>query len=133
MEIIEFVNSKEEILNNIETLESYLNPFGYKDKRMFALDLIKNGICFVAYKKDDVIKFAPSRFLGYLDNDMTKHDANEYKDGRETTPIISDILGSEPTEDSEMEAAYQAYCSKLFITVGKKGAFGRKRKFWRMF
>lgn len=133
MEYVEFVKTKEEILDNIKTLNDYLNPYGYLDKRRFALDLIKNGICFVAYKDGDIIKFAPSRFLGYLNNDMAKHEANDYKDGRETNPIISDILRSEPSEDPEMEVAYQAYCSKLYMSVGKNGSFGRKRKFWRMF
>lgn len=133
MSQLELVRTKEDILKNIETLESYLNPFGYKDKRLFALDLIRKGICFIAYKHGEDIKFVPSRFVGYVNNDMTKHMDNDEKDGRETTPAISKILNTNPNEDAELEIAYQNYCKKLFITVGKKGSFGAKRKYWKMF
>lgn len=130
---IELVYSEYQIWENIETLELYLNPYGYMDKRNFALDLIKNGVCFIAYKEGDEIKFAPSRFVGYVNNDMLKHENNEYKDGRETTKAISDILGAKPIEDVELEEEYQKFCENNSVIVGKKGAFGVKRKYWRMF
>jgi len=64
---------------------------------------------------------------------MYIHLSNDCKDGRETNPVISEILGEMPKEDAETEIAFQTYCSKLGIIVGSKGAFGRKRKFWKMF
>lgn len=81
----------------------------------------------------DEIRFAPNRFVGYADNSMEKHENNVFKDGRDTNDVITRILGSAPIEDAEMESAYLKYCSKLFITPRAKGAFGAKRKYWRMF
>lgn len=133
MEYIEFVGSKEDILENIETIESYLNPYGYKDKRVYAVNLIKSGTCYIAYKVGEEIRFVPSRFVGYAENTMEKHEKNDIKDGRDTNDEITRILGCAPVEDAEMEAAYLKYCSKLFITPRAKGAFGAKRKYWRMF
>lgn len=127
------VETVEDIKENINTLEKYLNPFGYKDKRQFALDLIKRGTCFIAYKTGSDIKFIPSRFVGYANNDMRKHEENYWKDGRETNDVIDEILGTSCQEDPELEAAYRKYCKTLFITPNVKGSFGCARKYWRMF
>lgn len=128
----EFVKSQEDIQKNIETIEAYLNPYGYKDKQIFAANLIKNGTCFIAYKVSEEIRFAPSRFVGYAENSMEKHESNDYKDGRDTNEVINRVLGFAPIEDAELEADYLKYCNKLFITPRAKGAFGAKRKYWRM-
>lgn len=132
MEYIEFVDSKWDIIKNIKTIEKYLD--GNDAQKEYALKLIKGGTCFVAYKeRDDEIRFAPSKFLGYLNNTMQIHESNDAKDGRDTNREINRILGYAPKEDLEMEAAYLKYCNKLFITPRAKGAFGAKRKYWRLF
>lgn len=128
LDCVELVYSESQLWKNIETIELYLNPYGYIDKRLFALDLIKNGVCLIAYKEGDEIKFAPSRFVGYVDNDMLKHESNVYKDGRETSKAISDILGTKAQEDIVLEEAYKNFCQKNSLTVGE-----RKRKYWKMF
>lgn len=133
--IMEFhlIYYKDHLLKNIRTLELYLYHSGDTNKKSFALNLIKKGICFVAYKKDGEIRFAPSRFIGYLNNDMEMHEENENKNGCDTNPAINEILGFSPIKDIEMENAYLDYCKKLCIKFGDKGSFGRERKFWRMF
>ncbi len=54
---------------------------------------------------------------------------NKYKDGKETNPAISNILGNKPVYDTEIEIQYQKYCEQIrFYSMGK-GSLGVQRKF----
>ena len=119
-----YIQSLQDLHTNMETLDHYL------DKKVepfydFARNLIKNGICFVAVQTDHGYHFYPSRFLGYARNNMNAHLNNAEKDGRETNPVISNLLNQKPLEHAELESIYQKYCGKLGFQ-----ASSRKRKFW---
>ena len=75
---MELINSKDELIKNIETLEYYINE-GKDLEVIDAKSLIKRGTCFVVYKIDSELHFAPSRFIGYRDNNLDKHLASEKK------------------------------------------------------
>jgi len=77
-----------------------------------------------------IYKFYPSRFLGYVDNNMDAHVNNDDKDGRKTNPKISVILGTKPVFNLELEEAYVRYCEQLGFKANKKGSFGVERKYW---
>ena len=117
-----------QLKENISTLENYLN--GKTDPEYsYAMDLIKRGTCFVAVKQgDEKYHFYPSRFIGYEKNTMNKHMNNLYKDGKETNPAISEIIGYKPSENKELEAEYKKYCDRLNFVARDKGAFGVARK-----
>jgi len=124
---MELVKDKNELLNNIYTLDSYqVGTTEYE----FYLDLVKRGVCFVVVKCNGSYKFYPSRFLGYRGNTYNNHLNNEYKDGKETNPIITKILGCAPSYDLNLEREYKEYCEKLGFKPWEKGAFGVQRKFW---
>ncbi|MCB1660680.1 MAG: HNH endonuclease, partial [Pseudomonadales bacterium] len=74
--------------------------------------------------------FAPSRFIGYANNTIDKHEANHSKDGRETTPKISKLLGKDCVFDEELEKSYREFCQALGFEANDTGAFGVKRKYW---
>ena len=121
----------DELLHNCKVVDDYLAS--NKDPEFsYAINLIKRGTCFVAIKKDGTIKFYPSRFVGYIDNSMSKHDNNTRKDGRVTNPAISIILKAEPTSNSALDSAYKNYCIKLGFEPREKGSFGVERKFWEI-
>ena len=84
----------------------------------------------MAYDGRAGTSFAPSRLIGYVDNNFEKHAANEEKDGRDTNPAISVILGSDPLANAELEQAYQEYCRTLGFEPNERGSFGVERKFW---
>ncbi|MCB9106352.1 MAG: hypothetical protein H6633_19230 [Anaerolineales bacterium] len=126
---MEFVKTWEEIEKNLMTLEGYRNS-GHKAEVDFYLQRIEKGICFVAYERNGKLIFGPSRFVGYLNNNMTTHSANADKDGRETNPRINEIIGNPPEEDEELEEEYKTYCESLGITPKNTGPFGVKRKYW---
>ena len=124
------VKNKNELIKNFETLDSYLNS--KKDPEYgYALNLIEKGTCFVAIKiSEDNYKFYPSRFVGYFENDMDKHENNFEKDGRVTNAAINKILFHKPEENSSLDFQYRKYCETLGFIAREKGNFGVKRKFW---
>ncbi|WP_312644838.1 hypothetical protein [Hydrogenoanaerobacterium sp.] len=123
------VSNLNELITNIQTLDGYLNA-QVDPEYDFALNLIKNGTCFVAMEDSSVYRFYPSRFIGYADNSMDAHLNNVEKDGKETNPAISRILGAKPSVNSILNKEYARYCETLGFEPRYKGAFGSERKFW---
>lgn len=113
------------------TIDDYLNSKrdpGYD----FALGLVKRGTCFIAVKNNDSYRFYPSRFIGYVDNDMYTHIQNETKDGGLTNPAITSILGKQPVLNIGLEQSYRDYCDRLGFEANEKGSFGGERKYWEI-
>ena len=123
------VSNLNELITNIQTLDGYLNA-QVDPEYDFALNLIKNGTCFVAMEDSSVYRFYPSRFIGYADNSMDAHLTNVEKDGKETNPAISKILGAKPSINSILNKEYARYCETLGFEPRDKGTFGSERKFW---
>lgn len=93
------VSNLNELITNIQTLDGY--RYSQIDPEYdFALNLIKNGTCFVAMEDSSVYRFYPSRFIGYADNSTDAHLNNVEKDGKETNPAISKIWGAKPSINS---------------------------------
>lgn len=125
------INSKEQLLKNLETLEGYLKS-GNEKLVKEAKKLIKRGTCFVAYKKGKQLHFAPSRFVGYISNNLNKHLASTDKHGGYTNIAISHILGERQIPNQKLNSEYLRYCRALEIEPGESGAFGARRKFWQL-
>ena len=123
------VQSVKEIIYNMDVLDSYLNC-KCESEYSFALNLIKRGTCFIAVKSGEQYRFYPSRFIGYANNNMDSHLNNEYKDGKETNPAISEVLGKKLGYNSDLEKAYREYCRNLGFIPNEKGSFGIERKYW---
>ena len=123
------VESLPEIERNIEVLAKYLAHPGTPEGE-FAQNLIAHGICFVATTREAAPFFAPSRFIGYTENSRTSHISNPDKDGRDTNPAISKILGAQPAPSAELESMYLQFCGRIGIEKKSTGSFGIRRKFW---
>lgn len=126
---MELVQELNDIHGNIRTLDAYLQDQELKD---FAMGLIKRGTCFIAVKKDQGYSFYPSRFIGYTSNNHNAHIHNEEKDGRDTNPAISEILGCKPMPSEEFEEEYKRFCDTLGFVANANGNFGVKRKYWTL-
>lgn len=125
------VKDIKELRDNIETLRKYIND--KTDPTFdFAVNLVKKGTCFVVVKVGEGYEFYPSRFVGYYDNDMDKHLSNTEKDGKETNPVISEILGNKPEQNPLIDKQYRDYCELLGFTARDKGSFGVERKYWEV-
>ena len=81
MERTDYIKKREDIISNIETLYSYLHGESGEDYKQWAIDRLKLGKNMVVEVIDGHICFAPSRFVGYLNNTREK---NEEKPGNGT-------------------------------------------------
>lgn len=61
---------------------------------------------------------------------MDAHARNQEKDGKETNPAITSIIGIKPQLDETLEDEYKEYCVSLGFKANKAGAFGVERKYW---
>ena len=125
------IDRLEELHENMATLEEYMQS-NDRIEKAFHMDLIKRGICFVAYRKRNRYLFAPSRFLGYKHNTRSSHLRNDTKDGRETNPAISKVLHSKCKHDKELNRLYERFCTQLGFVAEETGSFGVARKFWEI-
>jgi hypothetical protein len=128
---MKLIENKEQLIANINTLEGYLTE-GDDYSGSEAKLLIKRGTCFVAYHINNELRFAPSRFIGYINNKLDKHSASTEKDGRETNKLINGILGVKPLPNDSLNLKYIEYCKKLSIQPSENGSFGAPRKFWQL-
>ena len=124
---IELVKTFDEICENIQTVDSYLND---PEQKEYVIGLIKRGTCFVVVNNNGEYRFYPSRFIGYTANTKELHSNNFEKDGRVTNKAISSIIMKKPSVSEELDKEYCRFCERLGITPNLKGAFGDKRKFW---
>ena len=111
------------------TLEGYRHS-GDREDVEFYTDLIRRGICFVAYELDENLILAPSRFLGYIDNNRYFHRANRSKHGSRTNRAITRVIGYAPSENELCEEEYLNLCQNLGLNPNQTGSFGRRRRYW---
>lgn len=123
---MKLIQNKSELIKNIETIEDYLNG-SLEDVRNEMAQYISRGRVLIAYRIDGEFHFAPSRFIGYAQNSIKKHLLNEEKDGKETTPAISRILGARNMFSQELEDAYSDYCHELGVKTNNY-----KRTYWTL-
>jgi predicted HNH restriction endonuclease len=116
------------LVKNIRQLEAYL-IYGEPHQREWAANLIRKGICFVAYKSDEETRFVPSKFVGYVDMSMEDYIPGNL-DGRDTTPVISRLLGYNPNPSHELEKLFRQYCQAIGVEWMKKGTANATRKYW---
>ena len=128
---MKLIETKEDLIVNLETLENYLIE-GDEFERIETIKLIKNGTCFVAYKVGSELRFAPSQYIGYADNTISKHKINDSKHGTITNIRIKKILGKIAIVDSKLEKLYIEYFNSLGLYPNKTGPFGEPRKYWRL-
>ena len=125
------VRTLNEIEANMDTLDRYLLN-KTESTYSYALGLVKRGTCFIAKRTVSGYCFYPSRFIGYANNTMDQHLNNDMKDGKETNPVITQILGRQVRVNPVLDKEYRLYCEKLGFIANEKGAFGVERKFWEL-
>lgn len=122
---MKLITKLDQLIQNIDTVERCLTE-GSEDEQSHVANLIRRGSCMMAYKVGKEIRFAPSRFIGYVNNTLDKH-SRSHKDGRETNIAINGILKSRPLENEKLKAKYLSYCKSLGFTADDKN-----HKFWLM-
>ncbi len=82
-----------------------------------AIELLRNGKSIVVCNMSGRLAFAPSRFLGYQDNDIDQHiEERSNRDGKETNPAINRALGVGKSPNAPAESEFLRYCEKLGVS-----------------
>ncbi|MGE5478398.1 MAG: HNH endonuclease [Bacteroidales bacterium] len=126
---MQFVTTVDQIKENAIRFDQYRLSQNHTENTRYAA-MMAEGICFLTFYHGGKTVFAPSRFAGYKDNNLQKHDNNKKKHGRDTNKAIERALGSTPTVDDACERRFKRFCEQNKISIAEKGAFGRDRKFW---
>ncbi len=125
---MELITQWKQLAANIRTLGNGIASSN-AEERDDHRELVKQGTCFVVVVLDGMTIFAPSRFVGYVDNTLARHIAGERGDGRKTNKAIRAITGLRWAPNVDLEALYIQYCYSLGLVPRKAGAFGAPRKF----
>ncbi len=121
---MDFVNTKEQIAKNLVRFARYESSSRSLQVNYFRERLQKGTNFVVAVSSGDFL-FCPSRFVGYADCTVEKHQAFREKHGGKTTPQISKILGGPPQSNTDLEKRYEAKCASLSIKPDNK-----ERAYW---
>tara|TARA_R110000744_G_scaffold242323_1_gene359458 strand:+ start:278 stop:1048 length:771 start_codon:yes stop_codon:yes gene_type:complete len=121
---MELIDDIKQLESNLETLEFYLTE-GTDYENATTIGLIRAGACYVCYEIDNELRFAPSRYVGYKNNNLNQH-LKSHKDGRDTNVAISNILDDKLATNEKLERAFLKYCRNLGIEP-----YNKKRKYWR--
>ena len=113
----DFIETREDILQNIKTLYSYLDDKVDDEHKDWAIQRMSHGKNYVIEVVDSQIYFAPSRFVGYIDNTMEKHETNP-GNGTETDNKIMNFY--QKVQDVKLDALLQKAMSEYGIVVGAK-------------
>lgn len=113
----DFIETREDIVQNIKTIYSYLDGKVDREHRDWAIQRMSQGRNYVIEVVDSQIYFAPSRFVGYIDNTMEKHEANP-GNGTETDNKIKNFY--QKVQDVKLDALLQKAMHEYGIVVGAK-------------
>lgn len=125
---MDVVTTIEQIKENIAELERGRRAGSNEQEEYQALT--QRGTCFLPYESQTGLSFAPSRFVGYIDNKLETHARNPDRDGRVTNNAINQVLGTKPSPNVALEQAYINFCESIKVTPNKTGPFGVTRKYW---
>lgn len=126
-----FVQEIEDIRSNLRTMRDYLIS-GSDGERFFARERLRRGYNLVGAVVDGDVIFGPSRFVGYKSITLKEHrklGENNVLDGRETNPVIKQILGEQILPDDadweRIEELFLKLCEQVDVVPDN-----RPRKFW---
>ncbi|SHJ28876.1 HNH endonuclease [Wenxinia saemankumensis] len=123
------IETYDNLLRNCEELEEARKNRG-QVKELYA-GLIGRGSVFLPYLTGDGIAFAPSRFIGYTENTLIRHEQSAERDGKKTNARVREILRKHfgftiwNGKDDVAEWHYHGFCARLG-TVPRNS----KKTFW---
>jgi hypothetical protein len=124
---VTYVTTYDEIERNAFALLDVAHGAGAD--RDAALKLIRGSFVYFPLEYEGQLAFAPSKFIGYRENSVSRHEALkrvEGRDGRKTNVAVDKILGKS-FADEALDIRLKEYCSALGIEVENK-----KHRFWRI-
>ncbi len=118
------VRKRDDIIDNIETLEGYLRS-GKKEEKEFAIKAIKEATSILVYKVNGENHFAPARFVAYKSNKMDAF-LKEEEDARDVINIMTKIVGL-PFKNDKIIEKFKEYAGQF-----TKNVPDHERQYWRI-
>ena len=122
-----YVRTLNDIIGNLETLEKYLAE-GSKEETAYAKELIKNATNMVVYKVEGINHFAPSVFVGHVDNSMANQKKADPEEQPDADKKVAKVVGKDAFSNGIMEGNFAKYCDSLGIKPPKQD-----RLYWRLY
>jgi len=117
MDRIDFIETRDDVVENIKTLYSYLSVKEDDSTYQWAADRFKGGRIYVVEIINSNICFAPIRFVGYKDNTKEKHIEN-HGDGNQTKDPLKDFY--QEVQDERLDQLFQEQLGQLGLSAGSK-------------
>ncbi|MFC2408645.1 MAG: McrB family protein [Prevotella histicola] len=117
MKRTDYIETREDIISNIETLYSYLHGDSGKESMLWAVDRLKRGKKMVVEVINNHIFFAPSRFVGYINNTKDKHEEN-HGNGTDTDNVLKEYYNK--IQDGRLDAVLQCELLKYNESSAEK-------------
>lgn len=117
MKRTDYIETREDIILNIETLYSYLHGDSGKESMLWAVDRLKRGKNMVVEVINNHIFFAPSRFVGYINNTKDKHEEN-HGNGTDTDNVLKEYYNK--IQDGRLDAVLQCELLKYNESSAEK-------------
>lgn len=117
MDRFDFIETRDDIIQNMKTLYSYLNGEHGDEYRTWAVKKMTQGRNFVVEIIDSKVCFAPSRFVGYIGNTKEKHEVN-HGDGTQTDDKMR--VYYQKVQDGRLDELFQDELSKYEVSSGEK-------------
>jgi 5-methylcytosine-specific restriction protein B len=114
----DFITSKKDVVENIKTLYGYLENASDSENYKWATERLKNGKYYVVEIIESVLYFAPSRFVGYKNNTIEKHQDN-HGDGTQTNDELSKYY-QKVEKDDRLDKAFQKVLERYGLSSGDK-------------
>lgn len=112
----DFIESRSDVIQNIKTLYAYLSD-NDDDTVKWASSLLKNGRNYVIEVLDNHVFFAPSRFVGYKDNTIEKHQRH-HGNGNHTDNELRQYY--QKVEDERLDNLFQKLLAQFELSSGNK-------------
>ena len=112
----DFIESRSDVIQNIKTLYAYLSDSD-DDTVKWASSLLKNGRNYVIEVLDNHVFFAPSRFVGYKDNTIEKHQRH-HGNGNHTDNELRQYY--QKVEDERLDNLFQKLLAQFGLSSGDK-------------
>lgn len=117
MKRTDYIETREDIISNIETLYSYLHGDSGKESMLWAVDRLKRGKNMVVEVINNHFFFAPSRFVGYINNTKDKHEEN-HGNGTDTDNVLKEYYNK--IQDGRLDAVLQCELLKYNESSAEK-------------
>jgi hypothetical protein len=123
--MLHFVENVDQIIENIKTMEQYLNS-EISEEKEFARELVKKGRSMIIYKVNGKNHFAPSNFLAFKKNSRSAYLENQKRESRDAAPTLKTLMGK-PFTHVAIEKEFIDYADTF-----KGPTLKSKRKYWRV-